>query len=1123
MKQYPANPMQAAAFNRYQAAPTAPGANTQVSISFGESVNPDFLRHAWRVVMQRHPILRCAFTKTIDGVMVREAEKAEPTWVPLDWQSVPQEEIPAKWNALLASDATSEFEPVAIPLLRLHEIRLPGGGGHHLLTTPAFLLDEFSLTRVLLDLLLTLGQSPMAPAGALPEPLKPKGWNEFLKGATAPMALEPRFGDGSFTRASVLLHREKTAVFAKFCLDHDLEESLVIRCLWSLLLRRFGASGNVMLSLFDGRGDSTEAGFFQSRVPVVHSWNGSVRDWLANAQTLTDTMSENIWIDPDEILKAAGLDFFPGDIAVSFVWNGSSINDNIHTALPRWINFDAQLQHVTPRGLVLEARPGTRLELSLSGPFSSDATAKEILARLAALVTGLPEFHSKPVTRVPVLLPPEIRTLREWSRGPEIAQQPSSVVEAFRKVVEKHGDSVAVKFGDYGMTYTELDTHSDKLAAHLAHAGFAGGWHTGLFLSPSAWISVALLGSWKAGNSCLAIDPTAPSQWVESTLAAHDVAVVICDGSSAPQIDPAQRRRIIIDQDWESLETAPAGLKTIQSDQLAASIPGHVDGPPPILRALTHGMLLSASLEGARILNFQAGDSFLVRSMPGGGAFFDEWLIPILSGGIAHVAGDDLLDSATAPVTHLRLTTPEWANQAASWERGGPAVSDTVRCVAIEGGNPLATSFKAWSRQLRPPIRQVVFFSPAGLCGLGLAGDAADDVAQLPVGKPTAEVEVLIADEDGLEIPAGYVGELFLKFPGWRTLPDSTGRSGFDLGLHAWRDGLGDVYLESASKSAPGIPTAAQRLAAQPLLGQAFDVHTGKAVYALSDHPVPGAVSVKEWLLTRAGWIDESALPQTQAAATTPQARTESAAESPRPAKPSSTPVSYTPLSQLAAGGAGELLVLVHPASGSPDIYTELVEALGSSRRVIGLTARGAHNPDACHPSIESAAAQYIATLLEDERPGDFQLAGFGFGGIVALEMARQLQAAGRDLPRLVLIGALPPHAEPPTGWLASVKNAFKRPPAGGRMEPFPSGNPTSARHEEAWKNYRFPVSDIPATIVLPSDLANESAAAWQAILPMAAIEITRSPWSEMLTMPAAKRIASILNTSSSTETLDLF
>jgi hypothetical protein len=137
--------------------------------------------------------------------------------------------------------------------------------------------------------------------------------------------------------------------------------------------------------------------------------------------------------------------------------------------------------------------------------------------------------------------------------------------------------------------------------------------------------------------------------------------------------------------------------------------------------------------------------------------------------------------------------------------------------------------------------------------------------------------------------------------------------------------------------------------------------------------------------------------------------------------------------------------------------------------------------------------------------------------------MARQLQAAGRDLPRLVLIGALPPHAEAPTGWLASVKNAFKRPPAGGRMEPFPSGNPTSARHEEAWKNYRFPMSDIPATIVLPSDLANESAAAWQAILPMAAIEITRSPWSEMLTMPAAKRIASILNTSSSTETPDLF
>jgi thioesterase domain-containing protein len=185
---------------------------------------------------------------------------------------------------------------------------------------------------------------------------------------------------------------------------------------------------------------------------------------------------------------------------------------------------------------------------------------------------------------------------------------------------------------------------------------------------------------------------------------------------------------------------------------------------------------------------------------------------------------------------------------------------------------------------------------------------------------------------------------------------------------------------------------------------------------------------------------------------------------------------------------------------------------------VIGIAARGALNPEACHPSIESAAAQYIAALFEDAPLQDFQLAGFGFGAIVALEMARQLQAAGRSLPRVVLIGSLPPHTDKPRGWLDSMKKALKRSAPISRMEPQPASTAVAARHESILKNYRFPVCDIPATIILPADLS-EATDAWQEILPSAALEITRSSWAEMLSTPAVKRIASILNTAENHET----
>lgn len=1107
--------MQVAAFNRHQAAPTAPGANTQVSISFGESVNPDFLRQAWQAVMQRHPILRSAFTNSPEGLMIRETDKAEPTWISLDWQSAGSDEISTKWNALLASDAVDEFQVIAVPLVRFHDIRLPGGGGHYLLSTPSFLLDEFSLTRVLLDLLLILGQSAIAPAGELPEISKAKRWNEFLVGATIPMALESRTGNNAQARASLLLDREKSTNFSKFCLDNDLEEGVVIRCLWSLLLRRFGANGNLMLCLFDGRGESSEAGYYQNWLPLVHSWEGSVRDWLDSAQALTDLITENVWIDPDEPLRDAGMDFGVADISTAFRWRTTSINDIIHTALPRWINFDAQLQQKTSEGLMLEARSGPRLELTLSGPFSNEFSAKQILSRLVGMMVELPGFYEKPVSRLPVLISEEIQAIRGWSRGPELTEQPSSVPGAFRKVVLNHAESPAVCFRDYSMSYAELDALSDKLASHLAHLGLAGGWHVGIVLSPSAWIGVALMGCWKAGNSCLVIDATAPQDWIESTLFAQDAAAVVCDASSEAQVDGTHRRRIVIDQNWETLEIGHLGEKIIQPDDLAATIPGHVDGQPPLVRALTHNMLVSAAAEGARILDFKAGDTFLMQAVPGGGAFLDEWIVPLLSGGTVHVADEDLLEPVTAPVTHIRMTTPEWSNQAAAWARGGNPASHTLRVVAIEAGAPTITSAKIWAQQNHPPIKSIVFFSPVGLCGMGLWGNARRDTAFLPVGKPTAEIEVLVCDADGLDLPVGYAGSVFLKFPGWKNLPDAAGRHGINLGLNGWRDAQGDLHLESAARHVNGLPTFPQKIAALPFLDRALDIFIGKAIYLLSDESPAGTIAVKEWLLNRDGWIDESALPQlaTNTAPTPATIAKTSSSPTRRPSKEA-----WSPVSMMQAGTGGELLVLVHGADGSPDIYRDLIRALGPSRRILGLTARGVENAEACHPSIESAAAQYIASIFEDERPESWKLVGFGFGGMLALEMARQLQAAERKLPGLVILGAFPPIVDRPVSWFSSMKRVFKKSSPIERMEPLPPRTETAVRHEMAWKNYRLPACQVPATCVLGVDVPVEIAASWQEVLPHVTIEFTKSNSADMLSYPAVKRIASIINSSEAPE-----
>lgn len=1098
MNEREANPMQAAAFLRDRNA--AEKHHAQVSISFGERMDSGALRAAWDLVCAAHPILRSQFSRSASGeVTLQESPSPATAWRDMDWQTLSPEEIPDKWEGLQKSDLAEPFAPDA--LVRISEIHLPGDASHFLLTTPSFLLDELSIARVLLDWLAALERPPAAPAD-LPAPLAAaSAWTDILKFAEAPLAVHPRPPATVSASAELAVGREESRAFLDTCKSKSLDPRVVLHSLWALLLRRLGATGNVTLGQFDARRSRGEAGYFENWLPVVHCWES--KNWLRDARKSFDAASADSWISPASALAAAPAAIAIDSLQTGFVWRGPEVRDIIQTALPRWINFDARVRRANPEDLLfLEARAATQITLQIHGPIGSEAIGRDLLSRLAGLMGSLDSLESKPVGQVPLLLPQETRTLKEWSRGPEGMERPPNACAAFRDSVARHPNNIAVRDGDYELTYAELDTLSDRLAAHFAHASLAGGWHVALFLSPSSWIAIALIGSWKAGNSCLVLDPAAPPEWIESMLTSHDAGVVICDAASAPLLDASTRRRIVLDQEWDNLETGEIPAPEITPDSPAAILPGHADGAPPQIRALTHELLVAAALEGARVLDFGPSDSFLAHSAAGGGAFFDEWLLPILAGGTVRVADDDVLDPVAGNATHLCLTAPEWNNQAARWSRGEAEVASPPRVVAVECGTATKHALDLWNHRTGGSVRTITFFSPAGLCGLGIAGDAAAEGPLLMVGKPTPDVETSVCDGDGQDVPPGFSGALWMKFPGWKKISQPHGRRGIDTGMRAWRNGKGLLQLEGTGGRLPDFSRSASLLRALP---NVIDCLAGEQLWTLSSGSVEGTISVAEWPLTRGGWIDVASLPRPEPPVThkAPKAAPH---EQPRPAGP------WTPVSILQNEGTSPPLVLVPTASGVPETYRDLVSALGNGRLLLGLTARGACDPEACHTTIESAAAAWIVALAEEDPSLSFDLCGFGYGGIAALEMARQLAAAKHRVPGLTLIGAPPPQTEKPSGWLSSMKSVFKRLNPESRVEPFSSIGEPSRTHEAAWRKYRFVACNLPARIIIPSDFPPDAAAAWLAILPSARIEPVKCTWAEMLAYPAVKRLASIIS-----------
>jgi amino acid adenylation domain-containing protein/FkbH-like protein len=119
-----------------------------------------------------------------------------------------------------------------------------------------------------------------------------------------------------------------------------------------------------------------------------------------------------------------------------------------------------------------------------------------------------------------------------------------------------------------------------------------------------------------------------------------------------------------------------------------------------------------------------------------------------------------------------------------------------------------------------------------------------------------------------------------------------------------------------------------------------------------------------------------------------------------------------TSLVEIQSRGTRPPLFLVHGAGGGMFWgYVNLSRHLGTDQPVYGLKSRGLDGGEELG-SIEEMAAKYVADIRALQPRGPYHLGGYCFGGNVALEMARQLQAQGEEVALLALLNCSPPNSE---------------------------------------------------------------------------------------------------------------
>jgi thioesterase domain-containing protein len=117
-----------------------------------------------------------------------------------------------------------------------------------------------------------------------------------------------------------------------------------------------------------------------------------------------------------------------------------------------------------------------------------------------------------------------------------------------------------------------------------------------------------------------------------------------------------------------------------------------------------------------------------------------------------------------------------------------------------------------------------------------------------------------------------------------------------------------------------------------------------------------------------------------------------------------------SPLVTIQGEGAATPFFCVHPGGGGVFRYLELARHLGAGRPFHAFQAAGLDDDaQEVAASVEEMAARYVEAMRGVQPGGPYMIGGWSFGGLVAFEMSRQLQAQGEEVSLLALFDTMPP------------------------------------------------------------------------------------------------------------------
>jgi amino acid adenylation domain-containing protein len=118
----------------------------------------------------------------------------------------------------------------------------------------------------------------------------------------------------------------------------------------------------------------------------------------------------------------------------------------------------------------------------------------------------------------------------------------------------------------------------------------------------------------------------------------------------------------------------------------------------------------------------------------------------------------------------------------------------------------------------------------------------------------------------------------------------------------------------------------------------------------------------------------------------------------------------WSSLVPIQPNGSKPPLFCIHPIGGNVLEYYPLADYLGTEQPIYGLQSLGLDGKQPPLNCVKEMASHYIKELMAVQPHGPYAILGYSFGGLVAFEIAQQLEAAGQALSLLAILDLKSPN-----------------------------------------------------------------------------------------------------------------